>query len=173
MLQRNTQIFACGIGGTLVLIFILELAQMNINKWGDSWGAGCVIGAIGFTLRKSQNNDYFFQKLVPKPRCLVQHWYSLERHRQKISNSQLRFSDSEEPKSYQFGLLRKLGGIVCLVLYLSSFTYQFLQMFLWPTVWKENRYFCPTASPLNSSATPFNVEITGLTKLTPFNIAGR
>jgi len=52
MPQRNTQIFAVGIGGTLVLIFLLELSQMNINKWGDSWGAGCVIGAIGFTLRK-------------------------------------------------------------------------------------------------------------------------
>ena len=52
MPQRNTQIFAGGIGGTLVLIFLLELSQMNINKWGDSWGAGCVIGAIGFTLRK-------------------------------------------------------------------------------------------------------------------------
>ena len=51
-IQRNTQIFAGGIGGTLVLIFLLELSQMNINKWGDSWGAGCVIGAIGFTLRK-------------------------------------------------------------------------------------------------------------------------
>ena len=60
MLQRNTQIFACGIGGTLVLIFILELAQMNINKWGDSWGAGCVIGAIGFTLRKCH---YFLSKI--------------------------------------------------------------------------------------------------------------
>ena len=91
----------------------------------------------------------------------VQHWYSLERHRQKISSNELRFSDSEEPKSYQFGLLRKLGGIVCLVLYLSSFSYQFLQMFLWPTVWKDNRYLCPVASPLNSSSiSPFNAEIT-------------
>ena len=52
MYQRNTQIFAGTVGSCLVLIFCLELAQMNTNKWGDSWGAGCIIGAIGFTLRK-------------------------------------------------------------------------------------------------------------------------
>jgi len=33
-------------------------------------------------------------------------------------------------------------------------------MFLWPTVWKDNRYLCPTASPLNSSVAPFTTEIT-------------
>lgn len=33
-------------------------------------------------------------------------------------------------------------------------------MFLWPTVWKDNRYLCPIASPLNSSVAPFNTEIT-------------
>ena len=32
-------------------------------------------------------------------------------------------------------------------------------MFLWPTVWKNNRYLCPTASPLNSSVVPFDAKI--------------
>ena len=32
-------------------------------------------------------------------------------------------------------------------------------MFLWPTVWKNNRYLCPTASPLNSSVVPFDTKI--------------
>ena len=36
----------------LVSIFGMELAQMNINKWGDSWGAGCVVAAVGYALRK-------------------------------------------------------------------------------------------------------------------------
>ena len=36
----------------LVIIFALELAQMNTNKWGDSWGAGCIVAAVGYALRK-------------------------------------------------------------------------------------------------------------------------
>ena len=69
---------------------------------------------------------------------------------------------SEYPKSYQFGLLGKRGGIFCLVLYLSAFCYQFIQMFLWLTVWKENRYYCPHQKSKIETESPIpNREVCG------------
>ena len=34
------------IWGLLGIIFALEITQMNLNRWADSWGAGCVLTAI-------------------------------------------------------------------------------------------------------------------------------
>jgi len=39
--------FSIGTASLLAIIFCLDLAQMNINQWGDSWGAGCLVAAIG------------------------------------------------------------------------------------------------------------------------------
>ena len=98
---------------------------MNINKWGDSWGAGCLISTIGI--------------------CYVQHSYSLSRHRQKIENGELN-GIIEINQLRQFGLIGKRGGIFSVGLYITVLIYQCGQVLLWPTVWKTTRYHCNSTS---------------------------
>merc|ERR1712142_404715 len=102
----------------LMAVFVLEVAQMNINKWGDSWGAGCIVGVVGF--------------------CLLAHWYAINRHQEKIDKGEIK--PNQCTSSNQFGWMSKQACIFTGILFTAVLAYQLGQIFLWPTVWKESRY---------------------------------
>ena len=86
----------------LVTIFVLEIAQMNINKWGDSWGAGCIVAAVGY--------------------CLLAHWYAINRHQEKINNGEIK--PNQYTASNQFGWMSVKACIFTGIIFVAVLGYQ-------------------------------------------------
>ena len=86
----------------LLTIFLLEIAQMNINKWGDSWGSGCIVAAVGY--------------------CLFIHWYAINRHQEKIDKGEIK--PNQYTSSNQFGWMSKLACVFTGILFVAVLAYQ-------------------------------------------------
>ena len=75
---------------------------------------------------------------------LVQHWYSINRHQEKINAAEIR--PNQVTGSNQFGWMSRIAGYFTGALFVLVLAFQCGQLILWPTVWKESRYCCQTSA---------------------------
>ena len=98
----------------LIIIFILEIVQMNLNIWADSWGAGCVFASVGSVL--------------------FQQWYAVRRHKERNMDMYI--------PSIKASLIHRRGFIISMGFIGTVMGFQFLEIIIWPTAFKDSRYYC-------------------------------
>lgn len=87
---------------------------MNLNKWADSWGAGCVFASVASVL--------------------FEQWYSVRRHQERNMDMYI--------PSIKASLLHRRAFMVAISVISMIGLYQFLSIILWPTAFKQSRYYC-------------------------------